>query len=48
LNHTTGNKGSPSPELLAKYCNLLLKKSNKAEENEIEEKLTEVVRIINS
>lgn len=34
-----------SPELLAKYCDLLLKKGNKnLEDNELEEKLNQIVR----
>jgi hypothetical protein len=35
-----------TPELLAKYCDLLLKKGNKnIEENELEEKLNQIVKI---
>lgn len=40
------NSSSKSPELLAKYCDLLLKKSNKnAEEAELEDTLNQVVSI---
>lgn len=40
----SANSSSRSPELLAKYCDLLLKKSNKnAEEAELEDTLNQVV-----
>lgn len=40
------NSGSKSPELLAKYCDVLLKKSSKnPEEAELEDKLNQVVCI---
>lgn len=42
------NSNSKSPELLAKYCDVLLKKSSKnPEEAELEDKLNQVVCIIN-
>lgn len=42
----SANSSSRSPELLAKYCDLLLKKSNKnAEEAELEDTLNQVVSI---
>lgn len=41
------NSSSKSPELLAKYCDLLLKKSSKnPEDTELEEILTAVVCLI--
>lgn len=43
------NSSSRSPELLAKYCDLLLKKSSKnPEEAELEDTLNQVVRPTNS
>lgn len=41
------NSSSKSPELLAKYCDLLLKKSSKnPEEAELEDTLNQVVSIL--
>lgn len=43
------NSSSKSPELLAKFCDLLLKKTSKIhEENELEETLNQVVRFFES
>lgn len=45
---TVSKSNSKSPELLAKYCDLLLKKSSKnPEEAELEETLNEVVSNLN-
>jgi len=47
VNENSVNKNSTkSPELLAKYCDVLLKKGNKnVEENQIEEKLNQIIII---
>lgn len=47
-NQAAHNSPSRSPELLAKYCDLLLKKGGgnlKIEETELEERLNQIVRI---
>lgn len=45
--HRQANSSSKSPELLAKYCDLLLKKSSKnPEEAELEDTLNQLVRIL--
>ncbi len=45
VNENEVNKNATkTPELLAKYCDILLKKGNKnVEDNELEEKLNQIV-----
>eukprot|EP01117_Protostelium_nocturnum_P003593 TRINITY_DN1480_c0_g1_i1.p1 TRINITY_DN1480_c0_g1~~TRINITY_DN1480_c0_g1_i1.p1 ORF type:complete len:629 (+),score=88.00 TRINITY_DN1480_c0_g1_i1:331-2217(+) len=46
VNENSLNKSSVSPEYLAKYCDLMLKKSSKnLEDNELDEKLNQIIMI---